>query len=270
MDTDLKYALDFALLAADLHRENAELPTLELIVTRAVQTVDGCDYCGVSVREPGGRVWTPASTDPLVDQADALQYQLGEGPCLEAIWTLDTCTIDDMKTETRWPTWAPRAAGLGIGSVLSVQVETPEGQALAGLNLYANRPHAFDHTDVAIASILARHAGTALADALNQEQLRTAMRSRQIIGVAQGILIQRFGLDLDQSFEVLRRYSQNNNMKLRDLAQNLVRAGGIRERSADARTTLEQTMAEAFGLTLGGEDAEIASGPDPGGSLSSS
>ncbi|HEY9294505.1 MAG TPA: GAF and ANTAR domain-containing protein [Microlunatus sp.] len=269
-DVDLKYARDFALLAAELHREAREQPTLERIVQTAVETVEGCDFCGVSAREPDGRIWTPASTDPIADQADALQYELGEGPCLEAIWSLDTYTIDDMSFEARWPTWAPRAAGLGIGSVLSVQVETPEGQALAGLNLYAVGPYAFDHTDVAIASILARHAGNALTDARRQTELRSAIRSRQIIGVAQGILIQRFGLSLDQAFEMLRRYSQDNNVKLRDLAENLVRSGGIRNEPEDPAVTLGDTLNEAFGLSPDDLGEAAASGSNSDGPSSGS
>ena len=251
-DPELKYAQDFASLAAELHQESTELPTLELIVQRAVETVDGCDCCGVSVRDAAGLISTPASTDPIVDAADRLQYELNEGPCVEAIWTLDTYLIDDLRAEPRWPQWAPQAADLGIGSTLSVRIETPVRQSRAALNLYAKRPGSFDHTDVAIASILARHAGIALADARNQEQLRTALRSRQTIGVAQGILMQRFGLDLDQAFEVLHRYSQDNNIKLRTLAENLVRSGGLPD-DAGFGTDLNRTLATAFGLPSQGE-----------------
>jgi hypothetical protein len=146
---------------------------------------------------------------------------------VDVFWTLDTAFIDDLAVDTRWPRWIPQAARLGIGSVLSLRLEAPAGQAHASLNLYAEKPYAFDPTDLAIASIYARHAGTALDVARTQDQMSSAIRSRQIIGVAQGILMQRFGLSLDSSFEVLRRYSQDHNVKLRTIAENLVKACGL-------------------------------------------
>ena len=223
----LQAAEEFARLAEELSRPGSEGPTLERIVSLAVETIDGCDYCGVSLRDHTGKITTPASTDPLVVRADELQYRLEEGPCLDVFWALDTAFIDNLTLDTRWPRWIQHAARLGIGSVLSVRLDAPAGQAHASLNLYAEKPYAFDPTDLAIASIYARHAGTALDAARTQDQMSSAIRSRQLIGVAQGILMQRFGLTLDSSFEVLRRYSQDHNVKLRTIAENLVRAGGL-------------------------------------------
>jgi GAF domain-containing protein len=161
-----------------------------------------------------------------VGKADALQYEFDEGPGLDAIWELDTYLIDNLCTESRWPRWAPSAAALGLTSVLSLRLET-SSETLGALNLYATVPFAFDSTDVAVASIFARHASYALDAAQEATGLRTALRSRQLIGVAQGILMQRYQLTLDQSFEVLRRYSQDQNVKLRDVAEHLVRDGRI-------------------------------------------
>ncbi|SDR93182.1 GAF and ANTAR domain-containing protein [Microlunatus soli] len=226
---ELKYATEFARLAEQLHQEPREQPTLERIAGLAVETIDACDYCGISLRDRDGRITTPASTSPISSRADALQYELAEGPCVDAIWQADTYLIDSLRTESRWPRWTPRAAELGIGSILSVRLSGPNEQAVAALNLYSVEAHVFDHTDVAIASIYARHASRALADARTREGLETALESRQMIGVAQGILVQRFGLNLDQSFELLRRYSRDYNIKLRVLAENLVRNKGIRD-----------------------------------------
>ncbi|HEY9291301.1 MAG TPA: GAF and ANTAR domain-containing protein [Microlunatus sp.] len=238
-DDDLQTAEEFSRLAAELSRQGPEGPTLDRIVTLAVETIDHCDYCGVSLRDDSGRITTPASTDPVVDQVDELQHRLAEGPCLDVLWALDTSFIDDTGTDDRWPRWTPEASRRGIGSVLSLRLEAPAGQAHASLNLYAEKPYAFDSTDLAIASIYARHAGTALNAARTQDQMSTALRSRQVIGVAQGILMQRFGLTLDGSFEVLRRYSQDHNVKLRVIAENLVRAGGLR---ASGEGALDEMM----------------------------
>ena len=149
-DPDLKYAADFSRLADELHQERHERPTLERIAALAVETVDSCDYCGVSLRHSDGTITTAASTSDIASRADALEYELGEGPCLESIWQADTFLINDLSTETRWPRWASLAAELGIGAVLAVRLEPVDGQPVAALNLYSATPQAFDHTDVAI------------------------------------------------------------------------------------------------------------------------
>ena len=217
---------EFARISRELLTEPGPQLTLERIVALAVETVPACESCGVSFRHSDGTIETPASTSAVVDKADALQYEFGEGPCLEAIWSTDLLVIGDLDADRRWPRWARAAAKLGISSVLSVRISTP-AVTFGGLNLYATEPHAFDSTDEGVASIFARHAADALTSAEELAGLRTALRSRQVIGVAQGILMQRFELSLDQAFEVLRRYSQNQNIKLRDLAEQLVRAGSI-------------------------------------------
>lgn len=247
-DPDLKYAEEFAGLAEQLQRERHEQPTLDRIAVLAVETIDACDYCGISLRYADGKISTPASTSPIATEADARQYELAEGPCLESIWQADTFLVNDLSTEQRWPRWSAAAAALGIGSILSIRLDTADGDTLAALNLYSIEPGAFDHTDIAIASIYGRHAGGALAEARNQDGMETALRSRQVIGVAQGMLIQRFGLSLDQSFELLRRYSRDYNIKLRVLAENLVRSGGIRD---GGTSDAADDVARSLGLPAG-------------------
>ncbi len=223
---NLRRAEEFARISRELHAEPSPQPTLERIVELAVETIPACQFCGISFRYPDGTIETPACSAEVVGQADVLQYEFGEGPCLDAIWSTDVLVIGDLKAERRWPKWAPGAAELGLTSTLSVRISTPS-VTFGGLNLYSSERDAFDSTDEAVASIFARHAADALANAEELAGLRTALRSRQLIGVAQGILMQRFELGLDQSFEVLRRYSQNENIKLRDLAEQLVRVGRI-------------------------------------------
>lgn len=250
MADELAYAVEFAELSAQLLRERHEQPTLDRVVALAVETIESSDYCSIAVRT-GAQVETPAATADVGRQADELQYLLGEGPCLDALWSSDACVIDDLTQETRWPEWARHVAKSGIRSVLTVRIQGPADEALASLNLYARRPRAYDDTDLALATIFARHAGVAIHGARQHNNLTAAIQSRQLIGAAQGILMQRFGLDLDQAFELLRRYSQTYNVKLRQLAENLVRAGGIP--SADDGEGASRALSESLGLSVSGQ-----------------
>jgi len=247
----LKYAEDFARLAEQLQAEHHQQLTLDRISTLAVQAVDSCDYCGIILREADGELITAAASDPVAAQAGDLQRHFREGPCVDAVWDLGTLAVNDLDTETRWPNWSPAAAALGIRSVLSLRLDVTGTPLAASLNLFATVADAFDSTDLAIASVFARHAATALAAVRLEEGLRAAARSRQIVGVAEGMLMQRFGLSLDQSFELLRRYSQTNNIKLRTLAERLAESGGIptatagnpsNDRSEDASAGLDQSL----------------------------
>lgn len=229
----LSVAEQFALISEDLLADNGRSTTLDRVVEMAVQTIPTADGCGITIRRGNKAVETPACTSRLIKELDELQYVVQEGPCWDSTWTLETNTIPDLRIEQRWPQWTPAAARAGIRSVLSVRVATA-ARLVGALNLYAHRPDAFDDTDAATASIFARHAANALAVADRADHLRTALLTRQAIGAAQGMLMQRFGLTLDQSFELLRRYSQDNNLKVRDLAERLVRAGGITDGLEDA------------------------------------
>jgi GAF domain-containing protein len=208
---------DFAAIAQRLLSSTSERPTVRHVVELAVETVPSCHYAGVSLRHSNGRVDTPACTDDLVAQADALQYELQEGPCLDAIRADELYVVDDLATDERWPSWGPRAAALGFAGIVSVRLSTPHG-VVGALNLYSREAHAFDDDDVQIAYVYAVHAANALWASQEVEGLRTAMRSRHLIGIAQGMLMERHGLSQDAAFEVLRRYSQIHNVKLRDVA----------------------------------------------------
>jgi transcriptional regulator with GAF, ATPase, and Fis domain len=214
--------------AADLFGSNYELvrellaePGEEHTLTRVVQgvadLVAACDFAGISIRRGKGRIETPARTAPIVDDLDGAQYELNEGPCLDAIRVTDTIVIDDTATDPRWPTWGPRAAELGARSVLSVRLATAD-QLVGGLNLYSTRTSAFDEDSVQVAHAYAEPASTAVAVVEKVEGLRTGMQTRHLIGMAQGMLMLRYGLNEEQSFAFLSRTSQQSNVKLRDIA----------------------------------------------------
>jgi GAF domain-containing protein len=220
-DPETSLAREFARISQELHAQPAGEQTLQRVVDLAVHTVPGCDFCGISLRHSDGRVETPASTDPLVEQADHAQYELREGPCLDAIWIDDTYVIDDMLADERWPNWAPKAAALGMRSILSVRLASPK-DVVGALNLYSRTESAFDDDGVVMAHIYAAHASNAIAATAEVEHLQTAMQSRHLIGVAQGLLMQRYGLSEEAAFQVLSRHSQESNVKLRDVAAGLV------------------------------------------------
>jgi GAF domain-containing protein len=221
METSADEAAFFARLSTDLLELHEEEPTLQRVVDRAVQVVGPCEWCGISLRKRRKKVETAASSSEVARLCDALQYDLGEGPCLEAIWDNDWYATHDTSTDDRWPRWGPRVAEHGVGSVLSIQLAT-ETETLGALNLYAGPVHAYQPDDIDLALIFAAHATNALSAARLVTGLQTAVQSRHLIGVAQGILMNRYELTLDQSFEVLRRFSSQANIKLRDLAAAVI------------------------------------------------
>lgn len=217
----------FAALAAELQQEPDEALTSRAIVTRMRDLVPEADQVSLTIRTSRGGHKTLASSDPLAQEADALQYALGEGPCLEIADTGGWLRSGDVGTDSRYPAWGPRAAELGVGSLLAVAV-TDRDEPLGALNLYSTRTGAFADRDVVdIALVYAVHATNALSSARRASTLQTAVSSRHVIGMAQGIVMERYGIDQHQSFELLRRLSSTTNVKLRDVAAQIVATRAI-------------------------------------------
>lgn len=212
-------------LGQDLAAQVDEQAGLEHLVEFAVRMVPRCDFAGVSLRRPGGQVESPAVTDALAAKVDALQYELQEGPCLDSIWEDDTHVIDDLAHDERWPRWGPVALDLGVRAVLSVRMPGPQG-VVGALNLYSGRPGPFDDDDIDSAHAIASQAGMVLWAKSEHVGLRSAMQSRHVIGMAQGILMARHGLTPELAFAVLRRFSSQQNVRLREVAERVVRDFG--------------------------------------------
>ncbi|HVL89945.1 MAG TPA: GAF and ANTAR domain-containing protein [Actinomycetota bacterium] len=238
-------ASSFAEIARGLYSAHTVKETLDRIVDASVRTIDGCSGAGISFIQNGDIV-TPVWTEPTVVEVDEMQYTTGQGPCLDAITHGETFYAEDLRTDTRWPDFGPRAAAAGLRSLMSFCLA---GEATLGaLNLYARRPRAFGATDRAMGLILATHAGVALAAAVELEDatkalevetkrlqnLQGALFSRQVIGRAEGILMNRERITGDQAFDLLRRASQQLNIKLREIAQHVVDTGEIPDRPGDA------------------------------------
>ena len=220
---------DFHERLATIARELAHEPdiphTLQRIVELAAAHLDGEIYASISLVQPRQQVQTPASSDERATRADQLQYEANQGPCLDAIWEQDTFQIDDMTTEQRYPDWARRVAEeTGIRSSLSLQLFTI-ADSLGALNLYSPPPEAFDAGTRGEGLACAAQAAVALRSARKDQHLRAAMASHNLIGQAQGVLMERFKVTAEQAFAVLARASQESNIKLRDVAQRLIDTG---------------------------------------------
>ena len=220
-------AEEFAELAVRLHAEPNVEETVDLVVQYALKAVD-CQYAGVMLVHKAKRgsdqvddVETAAATDPLVAELDRIQIDCGEGPGLAATGSFISVRVADTQFDLRGVKWARQVAERGIRSVLSARLSTGSSE-LGTLNLFHSSPDAFDTDDEAVAAILARHAAVALASARRAENLWLAIDARKLVGQAQGILMERFDLSPDQAFAVLLRYSQDKNIKLRDVAELLV------------------------------------------------
>jgi GAF domain-containing protein len=220
MGTDRdRYAEEFAQLALAMHDVTVE-ETVEKILEFTLKAV-GCDFAGVIFVHGRNNIETAAATDAIVAKLDAMQMEVGEGPDVSVLEDRLSVIVGDTRTESRWPRWAERVYDVGIRSLLSVRMYTDD-ETIGTLNAYSKVPDAFDVDDQAVAHVLARHAAVALGSARKIENLWMAVDARKRIGQAQGILMERFDLTADQAFAVLLRYSQDNNVKLRMVADRLV------------------------------------------------
>jgi GAF domain-containing protein len=221
METTPSSASFFAQVSQDLMQIGEETPTLQSVVERAVDVVPACDWASVTLRRRRNRTETVAASSDVAVQADQLQYDLGEGPCLEAAITGESRLSNHLATSEDWPRWGPRAAELGVHALLGIELSTAD-EVLGALNLYSGTDGAFTRDDLDVAEVYATHATNALTAARMSSGLRTALHTRHMIGVAQGILMQIYELSMEQSFELLRRYSSHSNTKLGEVAEYVV------------------------------------------------
>jgi GAF domain-containing protein len=211
-------------VARTLSSESSLEETMRAIAEGSVRTVPGADYAGITLVRSRKSLEPVAATDDLVAESDRAQQDLGEGPCLDAIWTEETVSVEDLEHDERWPRFGKRALELGVRSMLSFQLFT-EGNNLGALNLYSRETSAFDEESEHIGLLFATHAAVALRGAQQERHLSEAIRSRDVIGMAKGILMERHKIDEQLAFSLLVKTSQSSDMKLHDIAAFLVRTG---------------------------------------------
>ena len=238
------------LLAADLHGDgHVPLDPAELLTQvtwAAVELLPEIDHAGITLVARAGKKSRPheltstAPTGPVPAEVDALQHAYDEGPCFEAIWRERTVRIDDLSTETRWPAFVAAALeATPVRSSMSMQLFVGEME-LGALNLYSDRPGSISRATEYLAEDLATHAAIALLGARRQQQFRSALASRDIIGQAKGVLMERFAIDAVAAFDLLRRLSQESNTRLADIAERLL-ASGVGTSAVTARPTRNLT-----------------------------
>jgi GAF domain-containing protein len=204
------------------------LATSLLLVTHLAQeTIPGTAGAGVTLIDRGRRA-AAAASDPLVERADELQYALDQGPCLTAWRQRTLVRIDDVRSERRWPEWTAAVAQIGVRAVLSAPV-IAGGDALGAIKVYAAEPARYDAHGERVLRLFAEQAAVLLANVRSHEDarllsegLKEALRTRDVIGQAKGMLMVRDGMGEDDAFAVLVRLSQQTNTKLRDVARKLV------------------------------------------------
>lgn len=204
---------------------------LDRIVTLAVASIDGCadaGLCSVSTDSLHS-----ARGSALMIDLDQRQTALAEGPCPDALGGVDCVYAADLGDDPRWPAFGPIAAAAGLRSVLAYRLFAGT-ETLGALQLYAHLPAEFNAAERAQGLLFATHAGIALQVAEQQaaqsgrtDHLEAALVSREVIGQAQGILMERERITATQAFDLLRRSSQQLNLKLRDVAQELVDTGSV-------------------------------------------
>jgi len=216
-------------LARSMQDEKGLENTLTAIVHAAAETVPGADEASISAVRGRREVRTVAASGELAPAVDQAQYQTGQGPCLDSLYEHQTQRLSDMRDCQRWPKFAARASQLGVGSMLAVQLYV-DGDNLGALNLHSRRTDAFSDESEQVALMFAAHAAVAFAGAQAQEQMQTAVNSRDLIGQAKGILIERYRISGQEAFRLLVVASQSTNIKLYDVADYLVNTGELASR----------------------------------------
>ncbi len=204
--------------------ERGVTQTLEHIVKGATASIAGADFAGITLVTRGGTVSTPAASDLVVEAIDRVQYEVRQGPCLSSAWDQATIRADDLRSEVRWPLFAPRATGLGVLSMMCFQLFVHQ-EDLGALNLYSRRAGAFDAESENDGLLFASHAAIAMVGAQREDSLAKALANRDIIGQAKGILMERHKVSAEVAFALLARASQHTNRKLLDVATAVATTG---------------------------------------------
>ena len=201
-----------------------ELDPLAILAEGALDLIPGTELAALVVPDGPGRLAARAASGEKSLQMVDLQNRLGEGPGLDAVSRPEPVEVADLDAESRWPSFTPAARELGVRSLLSIPLVAGT-RILGSLSLAAGRPHAFDGESQAMASLFAAHATIALSGQEWQRNLITALGSRDVIGQAKGILMERFRITPDAAFALLVKASQRTHTKLRTVSEELCRTG---------------------------------------------
>lgn len=191
------------------------------VTAAAVELIPGVDTAGILLIGKGGVFESHATTTDLPHELDELQHTLQEGPCISAALEDTVVLTEDFRTELRWPAYSAAVAKLGVFSGMSFRLYTSESTAGA-LNLFGFQPTAWTAESVTTGTVLAAHAAAAVMAHRHGQQLQSALASRDRIGQAKGIIMERYSVDDVRAFEMMRTLSQDSNTPLVEIAQQVI------------------------------------------------
>jgi GAF domain-containing protein len=225
----------FARMSGLLLTEDTVETALGLLSSLARETVPGSSGAGVSVIEHGRRT-SSGSTDERVRQADSLQYQLDEGPCLTAAMSRELVRIDDLATDGRWPRWAVAALPLGLRAAMSAPLVAGD-VTLGAIKVYAEDAGTFDARAGHLLTLFAAQAAVLVANVQSHERakrlsesMREAIRGRDAVNLAKGVLMARSNLDEDTAMALLVRRAEQEGTSVAEAARSLVDSAVRRRR----------------------------------------
>ena len=216
--------LRIAELVQNLHsRPDTDSDTvLDELVEHAAVEIPGAQYAGITVTRNAKNIDTPAATHKWPILLDEVQQRHREGPCLTAAWEEKIIHVADLETDDRFPLYRQDALEqTPIRTIMAFQLFIAD-QTMGALNVYAEQPHAFDQTSKEIGRVFAAHSSVAWNAARREEQFKRALASRDTIGQAKGMIMERYGVNAVQAFDVLRKLSQDSNVPLVQVASELV------------------------------------------------
>jgi GAF domain-containing protein len=218
-------AAQLATLVAEVHRGEPQLATgLDELIESAASHVVGAQHVGINMVDRSNGISTVAASHAYPALLDKIQQHHQEGPCVSAAWQHATVHIDDLELDDRWPRYRRDVLDqTPIRSVLAFELFADE-QITGALNFYAERPHAFTKESVELGLIFATHISLAWAALRRQEQFRSALASRDVIGQAKGMIMERYRVNAVQAFELLKQLSQRSNNRLVEVAQGFIDA----------------------------------------------
>ena len=212
-------------LARELQADDSQDALLAHIVGAVITDVPGAEHAGITLLS-SKKFATAVASDELVRRIDRAQYQADQGPCLDSARLHETVRSDDLRADSRWARFAPRAVDLGVLSILSIQLFV-EAESFGALNIYSGKAAAFSQESESIGILLASHAALAMTAASREARLLSAIDTRDMVGQAKGILIERYKITGVEAFGLLVASSQAVNRKLRDIAEHLVTTGEL-------------------------------------------
>lgn len=219
-------ARDMSELARELQADDDIEAVMARIVAAAVRELDSASAAAITLVDRKGQVVAMVPSDERARLIGLAQQRCRQGPCLETSRDAVTLRCNDLRTDGRWPLWAAAAAGEGVRSVLSFQLFV-QSDSMGALEIYADQPDAFDADAENTGLLLAAHAAIAMADRRKVESMHRALLSRDVIGQAKGILMERYKISPVAAFDLLIKSSQTTHLKLHDIADALATTGEL-------------------------------------------